>query len=99
MNWIFKVLLGLFVIYISLTIAIETGYYEAKLNKKTVITQEGIKQFEQDKVILEESEVKTINYQFYNSADIDLNSITFEKITFNYNIDNQNDNSLNINLR
>ena len=42
-------LLGiLFILYISLTIAIQTGYYEAKLSEKTTITNEAIKQFESD---------------------------------------------------
>ena len=38
----------LFVLYISLTIAIQAGYYEAKLGEKTTITEEAIKQFEED---------------------------------------------------
>lgn len=38
----------LFVIYISLTIAMQTGYYEAKLSEKTAITDEEMKQFETD---------------------------------------------------
>ena len=38
----------LFILYISLTIAIETGYYEAKLNQKTTITNEAIQKFEED---------------------------------------------------
>ncbi len=47
-SWFFKVLLVLFLLYISLTIAIEAGYYEAKLSEKTTITEEAMEQFEQD---------------------------------------------------
>ena len=95
--------INVFVNYQEINVTFTNGTNgDVCVDKSIYVTNENnnkIKQFEQDKVILEESEVKTINYQFYNSADIDLNSITFEKITFNYNIDNQNDNSLNINLR
>ena len=44
-SWFFKVLLVLFLLYISLTIAIEAGYYEAKLSEKTTITEEAMEQF------------------------------------------------------
>ncbi len=47
-NWFIKILLVLFLIYISLTIAMETGYYEAKLSERTIITEEGMKKFEND---------------------------------------------------
>ncbi len=47
-SWILKALGILFVVYISLTIAISTGYYEAKLSEKTTITDEKMKQFEED---------------------------------------------------
>ena len=47
-TWILKGLGILFVLYLSLTIAISTGYYEAKLSEKTTITDEAMKQFEQD---------------------------------------------------
>ncbi len=43
-----RILGFLFVLYISLTIAIETGYYEAKLAEKTTITNDAMKQFEED---------------------------------------------------
>ena len=46
--WILKLLGVLFVVYLSLTIAISTGYYEAKLSEKTTITDEAMKQFEED---------------------------------------------------
>lgn len=47
-TWVLKLLGVLFVLYISLTIAIQAGYYEAKLGEKTTITEEAIKQFEED---------------------------------------------------
>jgi len=43
-----KGILILFLLYISLTIAIETGYYEAKLSEQTTITNEAMERFEQD---------------------------------------------------
>lgn len=47
-SWFFKVLGFLFLLYISLSIAIQTGYYEAKLSEKTTITNEAMKRFEED---------------------------------------------------
>ncbi len=47
-SWFFKLLGVLFVLYLSLTIAIEAGYYEAKVSEKTTITEEAMKQFEED---------------------------------------------------
>lgn len=47
-SWVLKALGILFVVYISLTIAISTGYYEAKLSEKATITDEAMKQFEED---------------------------------------------------
>ena len=46
--WILKLLGILFVVYISLTIDISTGYYEAKLSEKTTITEEAMQRFEED---------------------------------------------------
>ncbi len=43
-----KILAVLFILYLSLTIAISSGYYEAKLSEKTTITDEAMKQFEED---------------------------------------------------
>lgn len=47
-NWFLRTITILFILYISLSIAMETGYYEAKLNEKTMLTEESIKKFEQD---------------------------------------------------
>lgn len=46
--WILKLLLILFIIYLSLTIAMSAGYYEAKLQEKTMITKEAMQRFEED---------------------------------------------------
>ncbi len=47
-NLFFKLLSLLFLIFVSLTIALESGYYEAKMAKKTAMTEESVKKFEQD---------------------------------------------------
>ncbi len=47
-GWFFKVLICLFVFYISLSIAVSSGYYSAKLNEKTLVTEENMKAFEED---------------------------------------------------
>jgi len=47
-SWFLKGIGILFLLYISLTIAIETGYYEAKLSEKTMITNEAMQKFEED---------------------------------------------------
>ncbi len=47
-NLFFKILGLLFFVYISLYIALESGYYETKVTKKTSMTEESIKKFEQD---------------------------------------------------
>ena len=38
----------LFLLFVSLYIALESGYYEAKAAKKTAMTEESIAQFERD---------------------------------------------------
>ncbi len=63
-NWFFRILSILFMIYISLTIAMQTGYYEAKLNERTILTEENIKKFEED--------VK-------NGKNVDINDYVVEK--------------------
>ena len=47
-NPFFRILGLLFLLFVSLYIALESGYYEAKLSKKTAMTEESIKKFEQD---------------------------------------------------
>lgn len=69
-SWILKLLGVLFILYISLTIAISTGYYEAKLSEKTTITNEAIKQFEEDVrngKNVDINDYLTDNYQDYSN--------------------------------
>lgn len=47
-HWFFRTLSTLFLIFIILYISLETGYYESKVAKKTAMTAESIKQFEED---------------------------------------------------
>ena len=44
----FRLIGALFVVYIALYIAMESGYYETKLGEKVTLTNERIKEFEQD---------------------------------------------------
>ena len=47
-SWVLKLLGLLFILYLSLSVAIHSGYYEAKLSEKTTITKEAMEQFEED---------------------------------------------------
>ena len=47
-SWFLKGIGVLFLLYLSLTVAIKSGYYEAKLSQKTTITNEAIQKFEED---------------------------------------------------
>lgn len=70
-SWILKLLGILFILYISLTIAISTGYYEAKLSEKTTITNEAIKKFEEDVrngKNVDINDYLTDNYQDYSNS-------------------------------
>lgn len=46
-NVILKVLGALFVIFMALYIANMSGYYESKIRDRVIITEEGIKKFEE----------------------------------------------------
>ena len=48
MHPFFKILLVLFIIYVSLFIANQTGYYEKIVRDKTIMTEEKRVQFEKD---------------------------------------------------
>lgn len=63
-NPFFRILSALFLLFISLYIALESGYYEAKLSKKTAMTEESIQRFEED---------------IKNGNPIDVNSYTYEE--------------------
>lgn len=43
-----RVLFILFIVYVALFISVENGYYERQNAKTTVLTEEKIKEFEQD---------------------------------------------------
>ena len=60
----FRILGILFLIFIVLYISIECGYYETKLSRKSTLTNQNIKKFEED--------VK-------NGKTIDINSYTIEE--------------------
>jgi len=47
-NWFMRLLVILFFVYLSLTIAMQMGYHEAKLNEQATLTEESIRQFEED---------------------------------------------------
>ncbi len=60
LNWFFKILNLLFIIYVVLFIIRNTGYYDRSVHNKTVITSEKIESFEQD--ILNNKVVDIIDY-------------------------------------
>lgn len=47
-NWCLRIIFSLFVIYLAIFIVNKNGFYEAKLAKNTILTNEKIKEFEQD---------------------------------------------------
>lgn len=53
-----KILFLLFIIYLSLTIAMSAGYYEARLSEKTTITKEAMQRFENDIKMGKEVDIK-----------------------------------------
>ncbi len=71
-NWFFRCLYLLFFIFISLYIALESGYYESKIAKKTALTEESIKKFEND--IKEGNPIDLDSYTFENHQDYSNNT-------------------------
>ncbi len=65
-NPFFRILGALFLMFMCLYFILESGYYEAKISKKTAMTEESIKQFEND---------------IKNGLPIDINSYTFKENT------------------
>lgn len=47
-NWFFRILLVFFIMYVALFIANKTGYYEKTVRDRTLMTEEKIKEFEED---------------------------------------------------
>lgn len=77
-NPVLKILFVLFIIYISLYIVGNSGYYENKVNNQVILTEENIRQFEND--------VK-------NNKNIDIeNYVKDEKIDYSNSISNLGDN-------
>ncbi len=71
-NWFFRTLNLLFFIFISLYIALESGYYDSKIAKKTAMTEESIKQFEQD--IKDNKPIDLKDYTFDTKKDYSNNT-------------------------
>ena len=60
-NWFLRIIGILFIIFISLFISNENGFYEAKVKERTVLTDTKIKEFEKD---LDEGKIVDINNYF-----------------------------------
>ena len=60
MHPFFKLLLVLFIVFIAFNIALESGYYPTRLEKKTVIVNSELKRFEDD--VKKGKEIKEGNY-------------------------------------
>ncbi len=71
-NWFIRLLTILFFIYISLYIALESGYYETKVATKATLTEDSIKQFEQD--IKDGKPIDVNNYTYDEKKDFSNNT-------------------------
>ncbi|MBE6148834.1 MAG: hypothetical protein E7167_05060 [Firmicutes bacterium] len=47
-NWFFRILTVLFIIYVALFISLHTGYYDKMVRDKTLMTEEMLREFEND---------------------------------------------------
>ncbi len=91
-NYFFKTLSLLFLLFISLYIAIESGYYEAKLSKKTTMTEESIKKFEED---IKNGNPIDLESYIYNEAEDYSNNTTNMAIFIGENIEKFMTNGIN----
>jgi YbbR domain-containing protein len=66
-NWFLRILYFLFLIFIVLLLANKNGYYESKVAKKATMTEESIKQFEQD--IKDNKPIDINDYTTYEVVD------------------------------
>lgn len=66
-NWFMRILTLLFIVYVFLFILNKTGYYEKNVRDKTIMTEEQIKQFEDDVA---------------NNIAVDINSYLPEKVDY-----------------
>lgn len=77
-NLFFKILGGLFIVFIALFIANKSGYYEGKVRDKVTITEEGIKKFEE---------------KVQNGEEIDISSfLRTDTVDYSSNMSNLGDN-------
>jgi len=47
-NYFLRILTILIIIFIALSVALESGYYDVKVGKKATLTEEKLEEFEQD---------------------------------------------------
>ncbi len=71
-NWFLKTLAFLFLLFVSLYIALESGYYEAKAAKKTAMTEDAIAKFEND--IKEGKPIDLESYTYETAKDYSNNT-------------------------
>lgn len=70
-NIFLRILGGLFIVFLALFIASNSGYYESKLREKVVITENGIKEFEEKIERGEEVDITS----FLNTEEEDYSSV------------------------
>ena len=56
----------LFIVYVSYSLALESGYYESKVKQKTILTDEKIEEFEQDIKEGKEIDIKDYTIEDYH---------------------------------
>jgi len=77
-NIFLKILGFLFIIFMALFIANMSGYYESKIRDKVIVTEEGIKEFEE---------------KVQNGEDIDITSfLNNERVDYSSSMSNLGDN-------
>ena len=69
-NYFLRVIAIFFIIFIALFIANMSGYYESKIREKVIVTEEGIKEFEEIVERGEEIDLKS----FLNNSRVDYSS-------------------------
>ena len=69
-NWFIKIINILFIIYLVLFILSKNGFYEAKVKKDTILTNEQIKKFEKD---VNDGKVIDIN-NYFSKSEVNYNN-------------------------
>ena len=80
-NLFLKLLIILFILFIAFYISVVSGYYDSKITKKTIITNEKIKKFESD---IKNNKTIDIN-SYYQKEEPDYSSFVSkagQKITY-----------------